>query len=626
MFDSLLAPAARERDMINLAIQVFLPAAVALVLLLIPRRRPEVMRWVALVGVAATLTLGLCRLIDYYSILDSYSDRTTTSLYHPAARLDARSDQQASDAARPVPKPYRSDDLVTRRPWVGRLDIDFALGVDGLNLALVLVTCVVTLGAVVATWYITDGLKPTLTLILLIQTGVTGALLSLDLLLYYCFAEALLVPVGALQAAGGRGLSWRFVATAAAGSAALLTAILMLHSADVRDFIDPGMVAARAAEMRQLDPRLDRQATLASVAVHTFDPVTLGKFGRAVLLVNTGQADRLTVRKSLADLPLPGDDPHAVPLFAPGVDRAAAVARLQAQPAAGRPFQVAVFVLLAFAFASRMALFPLHGWLAVGLTRLTPAAAMMLVGAVVPLGGYGFIRYAYPLAPLAAHEFTGYVALVGTVAILAGLVLTLRAHSFWDLIAGSNTSATGFIVLGVASWAKSAVDWEKGVAGAAFLLTAHGLAAAGPCFTAGCLTRRFGHADLAILGGLGRTMPRLVACAAVPFVAGVTLPGVGGFVGHLGVLSAALAYCPWLGVPAVGAAATVVAHRLYLGTRLTLTPGADQRAVPDLDAGEMTGLLLFAVPALVMGVLPSLVFVWLDPAVQGWVDALARVT
>ena len=60
----------------------------------------------ALFGTAATLTLGLCRLIDYYTLLDSYSDRAVRSLYHPATRLDARSDQQAYDAAQAVPKAY----------------------------------------------------------------------------------------------------------------------------------------------------------------------------------------------------------------------------------------------------------------------------------------------------------------------------------------------------------------------------------------------------------------------------------------------------------------------------------------------------------------------------------------
>ena len=140
MFSNLFDPAVRELDMINLALLVFLPAAFAAVLLVVPSRFKEFMRWWALIGTAATLTLGLCRLIDYYNLLDSYSDRSVRSLYHPAARLDSRSDQQMSDAAQAVPKAYNSFDLLTRRPWVSRFDINFALGLDGISLALVLLT------------------------------------------------------------------------------------------------------------------------------------------------------------------------------------------------------------------------------------------------------------------------------------------------------------------------------------------------------------------------------------------------------------------------------------------------------------------------------------------------------
>ena len=119
-------------------------------MLVVPARFKEFMRWWALIGTAATLTLGLCRLVDYYNLLDSYSDRSVRSFYHPDTRLDSRSDQQMADAAQAVPKAYNSFDLLTRRPWVSRFDIDFALGVDGISLALVLLTCVVMLLAVVA--------------------------------------------------------------------------------------------------------------------------------------------------------------------------------------------------------------------------------------------------------------------------------------------------------------------------------------------------------------------------------------------------------------------------------------------------------------------------------------------
>src|SRR4029079_5472783 len=58
-------PTVREWDLINLTVLVFLPAAVAGLILLVPGRFKESMRWLAVIGTAATLTLGLCRLIDY---------------------------------------------------------------------------------------------------------------------------------------------------------------------------------------------------------------------------------------------------------------------------------------------------------------------------------------------------------------------------------------------------------------------------------------------------------------------------------------------------------------------------------------------------------------------------------
>ena len=101
--DTAFDPAARELDLITLSLQVFLPLAVAAVLMLLPARRKELLRWVALVGCAATLTLGLCRLVDYYNLLDMYSDRTVRSLYHPEGTLAARSERQQEAAAKDVP-------------------------------------------------------------------------------------------------------------------------------------------------------------------------------------------------------------------------------------------------------------------------------------------------------------------------------------------------------------------------------------------------------------------------------------------------------------------------------------------------------------------------------------------
>ena len=90
--------------------------------------------------------------------------------------------------------------------------------------------------------------------------------------------------------------------------------------------------------------------------------MTLGKVGRAVMLVLTGQEDRLAVRTTAADAE-PGVTGNAVKLFAPGVDRDAALARLKAQPVCTPTFQFWVFCLLFVGFAVKVPLVPLHVWL-----------------------------------------------------------------------------------------------------------------------------------------------------------------------------------------------------------------------------------------------------------------------
>src|SRR5579883_2833755 len=111
-------PSLRELDMIWLSALVFLPAAVALLLFLIPARFKEGLRWVALFGTAGTLTLSLCTVIDYYRVLERWSPTDTRTLYQPQTRLDSRVDAQLTEAAKPVPGAFKSDDLVVYRPWV----------------------------------------------------------------------------------------------------------------------------------------------------------------------------------------------------------------------------------------------------------------------------------------------------------------------------------------------------------------------------------------------------------------------------------------------------------------------------------------------------------------------------
>lgn len=81
-------------------------------------------------------------------------------------------------------------------PWIRSMGISYAVGVDGLSLFLVLLTAFLTLIVLLASWSaITERLRGYYFLILALETGMLGTLLSLDLFLFYVFWEAMLIPM-----------------------------------------------------------------------------------------------------------------------------------------------------------------------------------------------------------------------------------------------------------------------------------------------------------------------------------------------------------------------------------------------------------------------------------------------
>lgn len=85
---------------------------------------------------------------------------------------------------------------VEKAVWIERFGIHYFLGVDGISLLLVLLTTFVTVICVLASWTdITIKLKPYMALFLVVETGVLGVFMSLDLFLFYVFWEIVLIPM-----------------------------------------------------------------------------------------------------------------------------------------------------------------------------------------------------------------------------------------------------------------------------------------------------------------------------------------------------------------------------------------------------------------------------------------------
>ena len=116
--------------------------------------------------------------------------------------------------------------------WYEAIGSSLHLGVDGLSLTMVLLTTLLTPLAILASFSITDRVKPYMMLFLLLETGMLGVFMALDLLIFFVFWEVGLVPMYFLinqwGSANRNYASLKFLIYTMGGSLGLLLAIQML--------------------------------------------------------------------------------------------------------------------------------------------------------------------------------------------------------------------------------------------------------------------------------------------------------------------------------------------------------------------------------------------------------------
>ncbi len=95
--------------------------------------------------------------------------------------------------------------FVSHQPWAPSLGISFHVGVDGLNLALIVMGAIVAFAAACASHEIKTREKDYYVLLLLMSGGILGAFASLDLFLFYVLHELALVPTFIMIGVWGRG-------------------------------------------------------------------------------------------------------------------------------------------------------------------------------------------------------------------------------------------------------------------------------------------------------------------------------------------------------------------------------------------------------------------------------------
>lgn len=178
-----------------LTLLIVLPALGAVVVAALPRRRPE-LPWVVALGLSV-LPLGVAGWLVW-----SY----------PVGEAG-----------------YRFVEDVT---WSESLGVGWRLGVDGISLFLVALTAVLFPIAIAASRTVSHRVKAYLVNMLLLEAGILGVFVALDLLVFFAFFEVVLVPMFLLIGIWGserrRYAAVKFVLYTAAGSIFLLAGIIAL--------------------------------------------------------------------------------------------------------------------------------------------------------------------------------------------------------------------------------------------------------------------------------------------------------------------------------------------------------------------------------------------------------------
>jgi len=266
------------------------------------------------------------------------------------------------------------------------------------------------------------------------------------------------------------------------------------------------------------------------------------------------------------------------------------------------PASALFWVALAFlfAFAVKVPVFPLHGWLADTFSEAPVAMAMVVAG---KLGLYSMLRFHVGLFPVQAHAIAPLLIALGVIGILYGACLALVQRDYWRFLAFAALSHLGLITVGVYGF--TLTGWT----GATYQILNNELIDAALFVLLGALEIRYATSQIAAYGGLANRVPRLATLFVIVSLAMIGLPMLNGFIGEFLILSSTFtvshgwAIAATVGVILSAAYMLWMIQRIFYGTESKL---ALESPAGDLHLGEQLVLWPIAVLLLIMGVAPNL--------------------
>lgn len=421
-------------------------------------------------------------------------------------------------------------------PWIaaGPFVMRYNIGIDGISLWLVILTTFIMPIAVLSTYTaVEEKVKEYMICLLLLETGMLGAFISLDLFLFYIFWEVMLIPMYFMIGIwGGKNKIYaavKFFIYTMAGSLLMLVALIYLY----------------------------------------FRGIEAG-------ITDFGLLQFFSLKLDMAT-------------------------------------QIWLFLAFALAFAIKVPMFPLHTWLPDAHTEAPTAGSVILAAVLLKMGTYGYVRFAIPLFPEAAHKFAPMIATLAVIGIVYASLVAMVQEDVKKLVAYSSVAHLGFVMLGVFAFN------VEGISGGMLQMLNHGISTGALFLIVGFIYERRHTRLITDFGGLSKQMPIFATIFMIVTFSSVGLPGTNGFVGEFLILIGAFgSELRWWTVVATSGVILSAVYMLWVFQRVMFgeLDNPKNQVLSDLNAREIVLMVPLIVLIFVMGLYPKPFIDKMDPAVR----------
>lgn len=260
-----------------------------------------------------------------------------------------------------------------------------------------------------------------------------------------------------------------------------------------------------------------------------------------------------------------------------------------------------LFLGFFFSLAVKIPMIPFHIWLPQAHVEAPVSGSVLLAGILLKLGGYGFIRFGYPIFPDASNYFSPFIIIVSLIAIIYGGLTTCRQTDIKRLVAYSSVSHMGLVTLAIFSHS------IEGVIASIVMMIAHGLVSSGLFMSASVLYVRHHSRILRYYRGIVFTMPIFSTVNLVFILANIGFPISFNFIAEFFSIVTAFNYSYIVGLLTCLGCIISTIYALYFYNRIHFGVTSLHLIFSrEMEEYEFQGFIPLIILTLILGLFPNL--------------------